>query len=120
MEFEGTVFKVLPEVKGTSQRGEWVKQEVVFELPGEFNRKICVGFWGDKATEAAALKDGEKVAVSINVESREYNGRWFTEARAWKMTRAAAPQPAARPADVPVFAEDMPSYGNDPADDLPF
>ena len=49
MEFEGTVYKVLPVVKGTSQRGEWMKQEVVFELPGEFNRKICVGFWGDKA-----------------------------------------------------------------------
>ena len=42
MEFEGTVYKVLPVVKGTSQRGEWMKQEVVFELPGEFNRKICV------------------------------------------------------------------------------
>ena len=79
MEFEGTVYKVLPLVKGTSQRGEWMKQEVVFELPGEFNRKICVGFWGDKAHDAGALREGEKVAVSIKVESREYNGRWFTE-----------------------------------------
>ena len=34
MEFEGIVYRVLPVVKGTSQRGEWVKQEVVFELPG--------------------------------------------------------------------------------------
>ncbi len=83
MEFEGTVYKVLPLVKGTSQRGEWMKQEVVFELPGEFNRKICVGFWGDKAHDAGALREGEKVAVSINVESREYNGRWFTGARGW-------------------------------------
>ncbi len=48
MEFEGTVLKVLPVVKGTSQRGEWIKQEVVFELPGEFNRKLCVGFWGGR------------------------------------------------------------------------
>lgn len=46
MEFEGTVWRVLPLVKGTSARGEWMKQEVVFELPGEFNRKLCVGFWG--------------------------------------------------------------------------
>ena len=74
MEFEGTVYKVLPVVKGTSQRGEWMKQEVVFELPGEFNRKICVGFWGDKAHDAGTLREGDKVAVSINVESREYNG----------------------------------------------
>ncbi|HIZ15347.1 MAG TPA: DUF3127 domain-containing protein [Candidatus Tidjanibacter faecipullorum] len=119
MEFEGIVYKVLPVVKGTSQRGEWVKQEVVFELPGEFNRKLCVGFWGDKAQDAGNLKPGEKVSVSINLESREYNGRWYTEARAWRLTRQAA-QPAAAPMpDMPPFAEEEP-YANDPADDLPF
>lgn len=119
MEFEGIVYRVLPVVKGTSQRGEWVKQEVVFELPGEFNRKLCVGFWGDKAQEAGTLKPGEKVSVAINLESREYNGRWYTEARAWKLTRIVA-QPAAAPMpDMPPFAEEEP-YANDPADDLPF
>lgn len=119
MEFEGIVYRVLPVVKGTSQRGEWVKQEVVFELPGEFNRKLCVGFWGDKAQEAGTLKPGEKVSVAINLESREYNGRWYTEARAWKLTRVVA-QPAAAPMpDMPPFAEEEP-YANDPADDLPF
>lgn len=119
MEFEGIVYKVLPVVKGTSQRGEWVKQEVVFELPGEFNRKLCVGFWGDKAQDAGNLKPGEKVSVSINLESREYNGRWYTEARAWRLTRQAA-QPAAAPMpDMPPFTEEEP-YANDPADDLPF
>lgn len=119
MEFEGIVYKVLPVVKGTSQRGEWIKQEVVFELPGEFSRKVCVGFWGDKAHDAGALKEGEKVSVSINVESREYNGRWFTEARAWKMSRVSA-EPRQVPApDMPPFPEESP-YANEPADDLPF
>lgn len=119
MEFEGTVYRVLPVVKGTSQRGEWIKQEVVFELPGEFNRKICVGFWGDKAHEAGTLREGEKVAVSINVESREYNGRWYTEARAWKLTRLAAQQSEPAYPDMPPFAEDV-AYDKDPVDDLPF
>ena len=75
MELEGTVWNVLPPVRGTSARGEWVKQEVVFEQPGEFNRKVCVSFWGDKAQDAATLKPGEAVTISANVESREYNGR---------------------------------------------
>lgn len=119
MEFEGIVYKVLPVVKGTSQRGEWVKQEVVFELPGEFNRKLCVGFWGDKAQDAGNLKAGEKVSVSINLESREYNGRWYTEARAWRLTRQAAQPVAAPMPNMPPFAEEEP-YANDPADDLPF
>ena len=56
MEFEGTVVSVLPVVKGTSARGEWMKQEVIFDQPGEFNRKVCVGFWGDKAQEAGTPK----------------------------------------------------------------
>lgn len=87
MDFELTVNTVLPLVTGTSARGEWKKQEVVFDLPGEFNRKLCVGFWNDRAPEAAALRPGDRVALSVNVESREYNGRWYTEARAWRMTR---------------------------------
>lgn len=124
MEFEGVVYKVLPAVKGTSQRGEWVKQEVVFDLPGEFSRKLCVGFWGDKAQDAANLREGDKVSVSINLESREYNGRWFTEARAWKMSRVqATPPPVADMPPVggipPYEAYEEP-FRNDPADDLPF
>ncbi|MFR5871156.1 MAG: DUF3127 domain-containing protein [Alistipes sp.] len=46
----------------------------------EFNRKLCVGFWGDKAQEAGTLQPANRSPFA-NVESREYNGRWFTEAR---------------------------------------
>ncbi len=125
MEFEGVVWRVLPQIKGTSARGEWVKQEVVFELPGEFNRKICVGFWGDKAQEAAMLKPGETITVSANVESREYNGRWYTEVRAWRINRksAAEPQPMATDNLPPLdtfSTEESESSSASEVDDLPF
>lgn len=87
MDFEATVHLVLPVVKGQGARGEWTKQEVVFELAqDQYNRKICVGFWNDKAPAAAALRVGDRALVSVNIESRERNGRWFTEARGWKFT----------------------------------
>ena len=125
MEFEGVVWRVLPQIEGTSARGEWVKQEVVFELPGEFNRKICVGFWGDRAQEAATLKPGETIAVSANVESREYNGRWYTEVRAWRINRksAAEPQPMATDNLPPLdtfSTEESASSSASEVDDLPF
>lgn len=125
MEFEGVVWRVLPQIKGTSARGEWVKQEVVFELPGEFNRKICVGFWGDRAQEAATLKPGETITVSANVESREYNGRWYTEVRAWRINRksAAEPQPMATDNLPPLdtfSTEESESSSASEVDDLPF
>lgn len=122
MEFEGTVVSVLPVVKGTSARGEWMKQEVIFDQPGEFNRKVCVGFWGDKAQEAGTLRPGEVVAVSANVESREYNGRWYTEVRAWRMTRKAAGETAPGPDALPpldAFAPEEPAASKE-VDDLPF
>ena len=122
MEFKGLVYKVLPVVKGQGARGEWVKQEVVFEQPDEFNRKLVVGFWGDKAQDAAVLKPGEMVEVAVNLESREYNGRWYTEARAWTLTRAAAAQPAApaMPDMPPMPTVEEPSYSTLEADDMPF
>lgn len=128
MEFDAIVYKVLAPIKGTSARGEWTKQEIVFELPGEFSRKVCVGFWGDKAADAAALKEGEQVSVSINIESKEYNGRWFTEVRAWKFAKKSADMPstgAPVPPPVaggfpPISAPDAEPYKDDAPDDLPF
>lgn len=121
MEFEGVVFKILPVVSGTSARGAWKKQDIVFELPGEFSRKICVTFFGDRAEDAASLKEGDGASVSVNVESREYNGRWYTDVRAWKMVKKSAEAPGAVPPmdDVPFNEDAMPSEPGD-VDDLPF
>lgn len=129
MEFEGSVIQLLPQVKGVSARGEWVKQEVIFEQTGEFGRKLCVSFWGDKAQDVAALKPGDKVKVAANVESREYNGRWYTEVRAWKIEKdqsaTASPTadyswgaPASTMGDMPPVSAEEPV--KDEFDDLPF
>ena len=94
--------------------------------PGEFNRKVCVSFWGDKAQDAATLKPGEAVTISANVESREYNGRWFTEVRAWRIVRKAAQQPQQAPVSdglppLDAFAEEPVASGSSSeVDDLPF
>lgn len=123
MDFEVTVHMVLPLVTGQSARGEWKKQDVIFDLPGEFNRKLCVGFWNDRAVDAAALRPGDRVALSVNVESREYNGRWYTEVRAWRMNRldaqAGSPQqgggaypPPFPPQDAaPMGGQQQQTYG---------
>lgn len=130
MEIQGTVVQILPQVKGTSARGEWVKQEVILEQSGEFGRKVCVSFWGDKALDAAALKEGENISVSVNLESREFNNRWYTEIRVWKMVRGGTPAsaPNASPGFNPQAGNTMPpmpdtepeSDTEKTYDDLPF
>ena len=111
MEFEGVVFKKLPVSKGVSARGEWQRQDVVFEVPSEFSRKICVTFF-NKPTEAESLVEGQTYIVSVNVESREYNGKWYTDVRAWRVQpkqQEVAPQGAPAMPDMPPFG-DEPSY----------
>lgn len=132
MEFEGTVVAILQLVSGTSARGEWKRQEVVFEQKGEYSRKVCVNFWGDRTADVARLKVGDMASVSANVESREYNGRWFTEVRAWRIAPVAAAAPAPSnepfppagafpPADMPFSEEgSASSESSSTPDDLPF
>ncbi len=139
MEFQGVVFRKMPEVTGTSAKGAWRKQDVVFELPSEFNRKICVTFFGDRAEDAAALNEGDAVTVSVNVESREYNGKWYTDVKAWKIVRGGAagfgrdgagagygastePRGGASSSfeDAPFNENAVPVSAADDVDDLPF
>ena len=123
MEFVGIVYRIMPQQSGTSARGQWQKQEVIFEQPDEFSRKVCVTFFGDRVQDAATLQVGEKVNVSCNIESREYNGRWYTDVRAWRIQKVQPEQPAAAPIpDLPPFetAEPAMPAGGDQFDDLPF
>lgn len=123
MEFLGVVYRIMPQQSGTSARGQWQKQEVIFEQPDEFSRKVCVTFFGDRVQDAATLQVGEKVNVSCNIESREYNGRWYTDVRAWRIQKVQPEQPAAAPIpDLPPFetAELAMPAGGDQFDDLPF
>lgn len=117
MDFEAVVHLVLPLVTGQSARGEWKKQEVIFDIPGEFNRKICVAFWNDRAESAGAMKVGERLAVSANVTSQERNGRWFTEVRGWKFSRVSegASPVASGGYAQPQGAYPSAGYGDSPA-----
>ena len=120
MEFEGTVYKIMPVTKGTSAPGDWQRQDVVFEMQdGPYTRKICVTFF-NRPDDVARLKEGATYNVLVNIESREYNRRWYTAIRAWRIQPKQAEAPAPMP-DMPPLGEE-PSYASTPAevDDLPF
>jgi len=85
MDIQGKLISLLPEVKGTSAKGEWKKQEVIIETVETYPKKVCISFWGDKVEEIKNQRIGSLIKIHLNLESREYNGRWYTEARAWKI-----------------------------------
>lgn len=89
MELTGTVIALLPEVTGQGKNGMWRKQEFILEIPSQYPKKVCISLWGDKIDQAG-LKVNDAVTASIDVESREYNSRWYTEVKAWKVDKAGA------------------------------
>lgn len=122
MEFEGVVFKILPLQKGSTARGEWQRQDVVFDMmDGTFSRKICVTFF-NRPDDVARLAVGQTYIVSVNVESREYKERWYTDIRAWRIQPKQKVEAAPAPnVDLPPISEE-PTYvsGTSDTDDLPF
>ena len=114
MEIEGTVISLLPMQSGQGKNGVWKKQEFILETPGQYPKKVCVSLWGEKVDENK-LSIGDKVSASINIESREYNGRWYTDVRAWKVAKQTADQRESAPPPDESFMPDSNS-----SDDLPF
>lgn len=87
MEIQGRIIKVLPEVGGVSKSGnEWRKQEYILETPGQYPRKVCFNLWGDRIDQFR-LQEGEEITAQIDIESREFNERWYTDVRAYNIQR---------------------------------
>ncbi len=130
LELEGRIARKLNVQTGTSARGAWSKQEFIFEYQeGSFPTQICMNVWGeDKVRDLEKYQVGDKVKVSVNLSSREYNGRWYTDVRAWRIEPAGAAAPAQAPyspspAAAPVQSAPLPSIDDMSSpleDDLPF
>lgn len=87
MEITGKFQTTLPEQRGTGKNGEWVKQTFIIETGDTYPKKVCINVWGDKI-DLKSFKAGELVTASIDVESREFNGKWYTDVKAWKVVKA--------------------------------
>jgi hypothetical protein len=104
---------------GEGKNGSWVRQDLIIETDDQFPKKICLSCWGDKAAEAKSFATGEKIKASVNLESREFNGRWYTDVRVWKFDRiGGSSAPAGQPTTQASPLDDYASQ--DSAGDLPF
>lgn len=126
MEVQGKIIQVLPLQQGTSKAGNaWKKQEYVLETHDQYPRKVKFDFFGDRADQFP-LNIGDEVTISFDIESREFNGRWYTDIRGWKATKNDGAAPAGGPEVVSGLSDGIPPF--DPMassagadnDDLPF
>lgn len=133
MEIVGKIIQVLPEQGGTSKAGNpWKLQAYVLETQEQYPRKVCFELFGEDRIKSNPCKIDDIVTVSFDIESREFNGRWFTSIRAWRVQQgavAAAPAQPAQPAPAAAAAQPAPqadvqsfdaAAGVDESTDLPF
>jgi len=114
MEIEGKIVKVLDQQTGVGTKGTWIKTLYLLETFGQFPREICLTVWGDDIQ----LNTGITVLVSVDISSREYNGKYYTDVKVWKAkVLRAADNPVRTTSGDPI---PEPFRGEGPEDDLPF
>ncbi len=93
MEITGNLIEVLPEQYGESAKGKWVRGGFIIETIEQYPRKIAFTLWGEQKVEnikTVALNTTLK--VTFEIESREWQEKWYTEARVSKITFHGAPK----------------------------
>jgi len=116
LQITGTVKQILPEQGGQGKNGPWRKQEFVLETGGQYPKQVCVIMWGDNIDQFG-IREGETLTAHIDVQSREFNGKWYTDVKAWKVERPQGQEGAPAPTDDEPWPDES-AFAAD--DDLPF
>lgn len=124
MEIEGKIIQALPEQGGTSQRSgqPWRKKIYLLETKENFPRKIAFDFFGDKIDQYP-LEVGQEIILFFDIESREYNGRFYTDVHGWRaeLAQVEGQTPTSAPTSGPGPVPPMPPVvPQDSSEDLPF
>lgn len=129
MEIVGKIITVLPEQSGIAKNGNpWKVQAYVLETTEQYPRKVHFEIFGEDRIKQNPCAIDQIVTVSFDIESREFNGRWYTSIRAWKVvqgdtTQTAQPAAAPQPAMESIEAANVQPFDptvNDNTSDLPF
>ena len=129
MEIVGKVVQLGTLIEGNSPRGPWKKQELIIETVEQYPKKVCLLCWNERVNDANSFFVGQTIKAQISIESREFNGKWYTDVRAFRFDlEQPAQQPAAQPMNqmppqmpqqpLPPMNEDY--FASDNGDDLPF
>lgn len=90
-EITGKIIAVLPTRSGISARGtQWSSQTAVIETHEQYPKKVAFDVLNEKIAEFY-LQVGEEVTVSLDINARESNGKWFNSVNAWKVVREQVP-----------------------------
>jgi len=84
MEITGTIKQILPLKTGEGKSGTWKKQDIIVEYGDKYPKLVCISLWGEQA-DTPGLSQNIQIKAYIDIQSREYQERWYTDVKAWKI-----------------------------------
>lgn len=84
MEIIGKVVRLGGLTEGTSARGPWRKQDLIIETDEQYPRTVCLTCWTNQIDEIQNMVPGQMIKAQIDISSREFNGKWYTDVRVWR------------------------------------
>ena len=129
MEIQGKVVRLGALTEGTSARGAWRKQELIIETIEQYPKQVCLVCWGDRVAEAQNFTPGQTIKAQISIESREFNGKWYTDVRPFRFdldtpqTQPIQQPMQQQPQEFTAPQNNIPVteyFETDNGDDLPF
>ena len=85
MEIKGTITKILDVQTGQGNNGAWQKQDLIIAYGDKYPKAVVVTCFGKLVDSVEQLTEGMEITAHVNPESREYNGKYFTNINAWKL-----------------------------------
>jgi hypothetical protein len=116
---EGRLIQILTAQEGQSTRGAWKKQDFVIETSEQYPKKVCISCWNEKTDELSKFQLNDNLKVSVNIESREYNSKWYTDVKAWRIDQLNDSAPVSNNNEANDDVSGV-SFTSDENDDLPF
>lgn len=113
---------------GKTTGKQWSKQVFAIETEGQYPKKVAFGVMNNKFT----MNMGDVVEIEVDAQSREYQGKWYTELTAWRCNNISAPAQAPHQPQQQNVYQQTPPQGyaapqypqnpapQQPANDLPF
>jgi len=124
VEIKNVKFKLaLPKESGVSAAGkEWEKCTAVFTTAGMYPKDIPVEAWNAQVPLIQSLKAGDDVNIHVDIEGREYNGKWYASVKLWKFDNIQAQAVAQenRAANAEAAKTTLPPVVEEEDSQLPF
>ena len=89
MKITGKLTHILEAVTGQGANGEWKKQTIVLTTNEQYPKDIAIELWKDNVTKAESFSIDDHIECDIDISSREYNEKWYTNVKAWKIDKVA-------------------------------